>query len=76
MAAAAAAAIAAEEEVIEELGELEVDVVEEEAMVVEDALEPQGNLGIQGFRRDLELSQNKPFVVVIYGVPPGSRVFI
>ena len=72
MATAAAEAIAAEDDVAEGLGDLDVDDEGEEVMVVEDALEPQGNLGIQGFRRDLELSQDKPFVVMLYGIPPDS----
>jgi hypothetical protein len=40
-------------------------LVEDEAegiMAVEDEPEPQGNLGIQGFDSELQLSQTKPFV--------------
>ena len=72
MATAAAEAIAAEDDVAEGLGDLEVDDEGEEIMVVEDEPEPQGNLGIQRLRRDLELSQNKPCVVMLYDIPPDS----
>jgi hypothetical protein len=64
-ATAASSEIAAEDEVTAELGDLGVDDEGEEIMAVEDAPEPQGNLGIQGFQLDLELSENKPFVVML-----------
>ena len=35
-------------------------------------LSPRETWAYRDFERDLELSQNKPFVVMLYGIPPDS----